>query len=89
MDLIDLSLGNNQPTNQFQQLVFLYNAVMNGWTVKQIGDGLYELEKNLADIPTKYKNQYGNDVKESFIYKFLKNNLSLECGINQPQRLGF
>jgi hypothetical protein len=69
-------------TNNFQELVFIYNAIMNGWKVKQIGNGLFEFEKDLQDIPKKYKCSESG-VKDSFLFKFLKNNLSLECKINQ------
>ena len=78
-ELCEPLLNNN---NTFQELVFIYNAIMNGWKVKQIGNGVFEFEKNLEDIPKKYKNESGKDVKDSFLFKFLKNNLSLECRIN-------
>ena len=68
-------------TDNFQELVFIYNAVMNGWKVKQLGNGLFEFEKDLQDIPKKYQSESG--VKDSFLFKFLKNNLSLECRINE------
>lgn len=79
---MDFECLNNQTAQTFQQLVFIYNAMMDGWTVKQIGNGLYEFEKDLMDIPSKYRNQSGTDVKDTFIYKFLKNNLSLECRLS-------
>lgn len=35
----------NVDISQFQKMVFIYNAVMNGWTVKQLDDGRYEFTK--------------------------------------------
>jgi hypothetical protein len=79
----------NPEMNCFQQLLFVYNAITNGWSVKQIGNGLYEFEKDISEIPTRYKNSKGTDVKDTFIFKFLKNNLSLECRIPKNTQNAF
>jgi len=73
----------------FKQLLFVYNSIMNGWTVKHIGNGQYELEKNLSEIPSKYKTNGPNgiqDVKDTFIYKFLKCNLKDSCSSLERHR---
>jgi len=66
----------------FQQLLFIVNAISNGWVVREVSSGVYECEKDIAAVPTKYKNTEGTDVKDSFIYKFLKNNLSQQCKLS-------
>jgi len=91
-NLMSQVLSNCDYAKRFQQLVFIYNAITNGWEVRDLGNGFYEFEKDLAEIPSKYKNQLGTDVKDSFLFKFLKNNMTLECRIptnNQHASIGF
>ena len=81
-DLQDLQDPQNSLTIQgqdFQQLVFVFNAIMAGWKVKQLENNVFEFEKDLVEIPKKYLTNNGTDVKDTFLFKFLKNNLSLEC----------
>lgn len=75
-----MSIVNNSRSIDFfklQQMVFIYNAVMNGWQVQKIDNGSFEFQKQLACIEPANKNEIGTDVKDSFIYKFLRNHLSL------------
>ncbi len=78
----EMQLIGDMSTFDFQRVIFLFNAVMNGWSVRQLDENNFEFEKDLALIPNKYKTQDGKDVKDSFLFKFLKNNLSLECKYN-------
>lgn len=61
-----------------QQMVFVYNAVMNGWKVQRLDDGRFEFQKKLSCISEENKTEDGKNVKDSFVYKFLRNHLSLE-----------
>ena len=80
-------VAQNEPLEfeRFQQLLFIFNAITNGWEVREVSSGVYECEKDIAAVPTKYKNANGTDVKDSFIYKFLKNNLSQQCKLSNTR----
>ena len=73
----------------FQKLVFVFNAIMDGWKVKQLENNVFEFEKELAEIPKKYLTNNGTDVKDTFLFKFLKNNLSLECALPRQRENAF
>ena len=50
MDDTNLEMPQMRTTNlqslvDFQKMVFIYNAVNDGWTVKQLLDGRYEFRK--------------------------------------------
>ena len=77
-----MQLIDDLSTLEFQKLLLLFNAIANGWSVKQLNRNQFEFEKDLASIPNRYKTQDGSDVKDSFLFKFLRNNLSLECQYN-------
>ena len=64
--------------SKLQQMVFIYNCVMNGWKVQRLDDGRFEFEKELTCISPEEKMNGGKDVKDTFVYKFLRNHLSLE-----------
>ena len=88
MDQI-LSTNMSEYAQRFQQVVFIFNAITNGWEVRNLGNGHFEFEKDLSAIPSKYKNEHGTDVKDSFLFKFLKNNMTMECRIPSNKQLGY
>lgn len=54
---------------QLHQMMFIYNAVINGWTVKRVGDagpGCFRFRKRVAD--NTQRTQYmGNGFLERFV----------------------
>lgn len=65
-----------------QQLVFVFNAIKDGWSIRRVNANTLEFEKSIKDIPQKYVKR-GNNIKDSFVFKFLRNNASMERALNQ------
>lgn len=74
MSLIE---NNNQDSNidhnlmELQKMLFIYNAVTDGWTVRMLEDGRFEFQKERKKITS--------DVcMDSFLEKFLKYYMRLD-----------
>ena len=58
--------------SDLQKMIFIFNAVNDGWTVKKISDDKYEFLKDNEHI--KKEIELNND----YLKKFIKNNLSVK-----------
>ena len=58
---------------EIQKMVFIYNAVNQGWTVKKIEKSKYEFTKELNNLKNKKEINF-----ENYLKKFLLFNLSIE-----------
>ena len=63
-----LNSNSNINYNIIQQMVFLYNALNDGWTIKKINNKKYEFFKNKDNLIK----------KEIDIEEFMKNNLNIK-----------
>ena len=75
MDFQNNNLNINESSNinfiHIQKMVFIYNALLTGWTVKSIGKDKFEFLKPKSQI--KKEINLGDYLK-----KFIKYNLSIE-----------
>jgi hypothetical protein len=63
-----LNSNSNINYNIIQKMVFLYNALNDGWTITKINNKKYEFIKNKDNLIK----------KEIDIEEFMKNNLNIE-----------
>lgn len=62
-------MDNNIDIISIQKMLFIYNAILSGWTVKMIDNDRFEFIKNKDNISKEvYLNNYLN--------KFIKENLT-------------
>lgn len=66
-NLENITKTNNLPIT-LQKMVFVYNAILNGWTVRMISEDNFEFKKNT----TKEVNL------ENYLRKFLEYNMNIE-----------
>jgi len=63
-------MESNLGINDLQKMIFIYNTLESGWTVRKINEGKYEFKKHKDDVSHEvYLEQYVKD--------FIRNNLSL------------
>jgi hypothetical protein len=64
------SVNNNSAIsyNAIQKMVFLCNALNDGWSIKKLNNNKYEFSKNKEELIK----------KEIDIEEFIKNNLNIE-----------
>ena len=55
---------------KFQQMLFIYNAVLNGWTVRKINNYKFKFTKEKKNLKILNLNELN-------INKFIKDNLSM------------
>ena len=71
-----MNIGNNSLENNFnhiqiQKMIFIYNALLTGWTVKSIGKDKFEFLKPKDKL--KKELNLGD-----YLSKFIKYNLNIE-----------
>jgi hypothetical protein len=66
----DLS-GLNFENTQIQKMVFIFNAVNDGWTVKKLDVDTYEFNMDTEKIKKEI-------VLDDYLKKFIRNNLDVE-----------
>ena len=59
------------------KMTFVYNAVLNGWTVKKLKDKKFEFSKNKEEIKKEF-------YLDNFLEKFVDSNLNINNIINNP-----
>lgn len=59
------------------KMTFVYNAVINGWTVKKLKDTKFEFSKNKEEIKKEF-------YLDNFLEKFVDSNLNINNIINNP-----
>jgi hypothetical protein len=65
-----------------QKMVFIYNALNDGWDISKKGENRYEFKKNIEQESEEIKREINLD---DYLKKFLKMNLSLE-NLHQRRR---
>lgn len=55
----------------FQKMIFIYNAITDGWTVRMLDDGRFEFQKERKKVTS--------DVcMDSFLQNFIKYNMKID-----------
>ena len=62
-------MNNNIDIISIQKMIFIYNAILSGWTVKMIDNDRFEFIKSKDNIS---KEVYLNN----YLHKFIKENLT-------------
>jgi hypothetical protein len=67
-------------TKHLQRAIFVYNALLTGWSAKILPDGRYEFSKNLENEDRGNSTvMNGGEVSfHDYLYKFIRNNISLD-----------
>ena len=63
--------GLNFENTQIQKMIFIFNAVNDGWTVKKLDVDTYEFNMDKEKIKKEI-------VLDDYLKKFIKNNLDVE-----------
>ena len=61
--------------NSMYKMLFIYNAINEGWTVKKLNNNKYEFKNNNKEIKKEF-------ILENFLDKFIDNNLTIDNIIN-------
>ena len=61
--------------NSIYKMLFIYNAINEGWTVKKLDNDKYEFKNNNKEIKKEF-------FLENFLDKFIDKNLTVENIIN-------
>ncbi len=67
-----------------QKMVFVYNALNDGWTVQKKGENKYEFTKNMENESEEMKQEINLD---DYLRKFLRFNMNIE-NLSQNRRSG-
>ena len=65
--LISDELCNKINNSTLQKMIFLYNSIQNGWTIRKLANNKYELKQNTTK-------EIRND---NYICKFVKDNFDI------------
>ncbi len=66
--------------NEIQKMVFIFNAINDGWTVKKLDIGKYEFLMDKEKIKKEI-------ILDDYLKKFIKNNLSIEKILRNNEKL--
>lgn len=67
-------LGEDIGMLELQKMIFIYNALKSGWSVKMLSQGKFEFKKSV-----KTKEVFLDD----YLKKFIEQNLSIENLVNK------
>ena len=56
-----------------QKMIFIYNALLSGWTIKMIDKNQFEFRKSIEQFGEGYKDVY----LETYLRKFIKYNMNI------------
>ena len=63
------SLSGSQDILQVQKMLFVYNAVLSGWSVRKVGNGKFEFKKDSSNREVNL---------EHYLRRFVINNLNID-----------
>lgn len=70
MDNEQVPSSDNLNIIEFQKMIFIYNALKDGWSVKMINNGKYEFKKSKTNIKKEL-------LLEDYLKKFIEYNLNI------------
>jgi hypothetical protein len=65
-------MDNSLMQKEIQKMIFVYNSILSGWTVKKLENNKFEFTKNIND-----ENQRQEILLEDYIKNFIKYNLNI------------
>ena len=65
-------MDNSLMQKEIQKMIFVYNSILSGWTVKKLDNNKFEFTKNIND-----ENQRQEILLEDYIKNFIKYNLNI------------
>lgn len=65
-------MDNNFMQKEIQKMIFVYNSILSGWTVKKLENNKFEFTKNVND-----ENQRQEIVLEDYVKNFIRYNLNI------------
>ena len=68
---MDVNLGQNLEMLELQKMIFIYNALKTGWSVKMLQNGKFEFKKSTTNLT---KEVFLDD----YLKKFIEYNLNIE-----------
>ena len=68
---MDMNLGENLEMLELQKMIFIYNALKTGWSVKMLPNNKFEFKKSNANLT---KEVFLDD----YLKKFIEYNLNIE-----------
>lgn len=68
---MDIDLGKNLEMLELQKMIFIYNALQSGWSVKMLPNNKFEFKKSSSNLT---KEVFLDD----YLKKFIEYNLNIE-----------
>jgi len=68
---MDIDLGKNLEMLELQKMIFIYNALQSGWSVKMLPNNKFEFKKSNSNLT---KEVFLDD----YLKKFIEYNLNIE-----------
>ena len=68
---MEVNLGENLEMLDLQKMIFIYNALKTGWSVKMLPNGKFEFKKSNANLTKKV-------FLDDYLKKFIEYNLNIE-----------
>ena len=65
-------MDNSLMQKEIQKMIFVYNSILSGWTVKKLENNKFEFTKNIND-----ENQRQEILLEDYIKNFIRYNLNI------------
>ena len=65
-------MDNSLMQKEIQKMIFVYNSILSGWTVKKLENNKFEFTKNIND-----EKQREEILLEDYIKNFIKYNLNI------------
>jgi len=65
-------MDNTLMQKEIQKMIFVYNSILSGWTVKKLENNKFEFTKNIND-----ENQRQEIALEDYVKNFIKYNLNI------------
>jgi hypothetical protein len=66
------NMDNSVIQKELQKMIFVYNSIISGWTVRKLENNKFEFERNIND-----ENERQEIVLEEYIKNFIKYNLNI------------
>ena len=65
-------MDNSLMQKEIQKMIFVYNSILSGWTVKKLDNNKFKFTKNIND-----ENQRQEILLKDYIKNFIKYNLNI------------
>ena len=77
---MDIDQNFNIDSLHLHKMLFVYNAILNGWIVKKLSENKFEFKKNNKD---RYKKEF---MMDNFLETFVNNNLNTDLILTEMKQ---